>query len=107
MRATLNKDIKTGNFDVTDDYSTVGPSSVFHIKNEIPEWVEPTCYVLNPGTCTGDQWAQVLNGTVLIKDFIVVEYDVEKKVTAGLDFEEELVEAGLNGFQKVLKQTGL
>jgi hypothetical protein len=32
MGATFNKEVKTGNFKVADDYSTVGPSSVFHIR---------------------------------------------------------------------------
>jgi len=88
MRATFNKDIKTGKFEVDDDYATVGPTSIFHIKNEVPEWPEPKCYILDRGTCTDEQYAQVLNGTVLIKDFVVVEYDVKVDNVEEADFAE-------------------
>jgi len=77
MRATFNKDIPTGLFDINDNFQTKGPASVFHIKNEPPEFPNSICYILNKGTCTEEQYAQVLNGTVLVKDFVVVEYDVE------------------------------
>lgn len=77
MRATFNLDIGTGLIPVFDEFSTVGPDSSFHIKNEVPEWPESICYVLNPGgTCLEEQWEQVLNGTVVVKDWVVVEYNV-------------------------------
>jgi len=76
-RATFSKDITTGLFDVGDHYTTIGPSSVFHIKNTIPEWPESKCYILAPNTCTAEQYAQVLNNTVRVKNFVVVEYDVD------------------------------
>lgn len=85
MRATFNQDIATGTLPVHDEYSTVGPASTFYIKNAIPPWPESVCYILNPGSCTPEQYAQVINGTVVVKDYVVVEYDVdvdvEKKVT--------------------------
>lgn len=77
MRATFNKDITSGVLDVTDDLSTIGPESVFHIKNVAPEWPESECYIRAADTCTAEQYAQVLNGTVLVKDWVVVEYGVE------------------------------
>lgn len=104
MRATLNKDIKTGKFNVTDDYSTTGPTSVFHIKNEVPERPEPSCYILSRTTCTDEQWAQFLNGTVLIKDYVIIEYDVDTEeglVCETSDFPES------SKVQKVLKQLDL
>ena len=105
MRATFNKDIKTGNFEVNDGYSTVGPTSVFHIKNEVPEWPESSCYILSPGTCTEEQYEQVLNGTVLIKDFVVVEYDVRQDVK-GIS-EMDLAVPGDGDMQGVLMQSEL
>lgn len=87
-RTTFNKDVKTGVLKVHDDYITVGPKSIFHIKNEVPEWPESSCYILSPGTCSEEQWAQVLNGTALIKDFKVVEYDVKEENVMGVNFEE-------------------
>jgi hypothetical protein len=85
MRATFNKDIKSGNFEVDDDYATVGPTSIFHIKNKAPEL---ECYILHPETCTEEQYAQVLDGAVLIKDFVVVVYDVEVKIVEEIEFAE-------------------
>lgn len=86
MRATFNKDISTGLIPVTSEFSTEGPKTTFHIKNSIPEKPDPVCYILKPGTCTDDQYEQVLNNTVRVKDWIVVEYDVfdaDKAVEVG------------------------
>lgn len=73
-RSLFNKDISTGSLDTNDDFATVGPDSVFHIKNIPPAAPEPKCYVLVPGTCTREQYAGVLNGTAIVKDFFVVAY---------------------------------
>ena len=99
MRATFNKDITSGILDVDDDFITVGPSSVFHIKNELPEFPEPECYIRAADTCSAEQYAQVINGTVLVKDWIVLEYDVgvEQKVMG-----EDAKFFGRDGSQKVL-----
>jgi hypothetical protein len=72
MRAMFNKDIATGLLPVSDDLTTIGPSSTFHVKNIIPERPEPKCYILQPGTCTSEQYATVLDGTAIIKDYFVV-----------------------------------
>jgi len=76
-RAMLNKDIATGLVPVTDTYSTLGPDSTFHIKNVPPSFPESVCYVLDPGTCTEEQWEFVKNGSVVVKDWTVVSYGVE------------------------------
>ncbi|KAH8596918.1 Alpha/Beta hydrolase protein [Bisporella sp. PMI_857] len=88
MRATFGKDITTGIYDVTDYYTTIGPSSVFNIKNEVPDWPESKCYILAPDTCTAEQYEQVLNGTVKVKDFIVTEYGVKVDQEEGMKGEE-------------------
>jgi len=72
MRALMNKDVATGIISVTDNYSTFGPSSTWHVKNKIPPWPQPTCYILSPGTCTEEVYATVKNGTAVVKDYIVV-----------------------------------
>ena len=99
-RATFGKDITTGLFDVNDDYITIGPSSVFHIKNEIPEWPESKCYVLAPNTCTAEQYAQVLNNTVKVENFFVVEYDVhlDSESLSGNSMEEVVADVAQRVF---------
>jgi hypothetical protein len=72
MRAMFNKDIATGIIPVFDHLTTIGPSSTFHVKNKIPDRPEPRCYILDPRTCTTEQYATVLNGTAIVKDFFVV-----------------------------------
>lgn len=73
-RALFNKDVATGKVDTANcNYSTEGPSSTEHIKNEALPMPAPTCYVLSPRTCTNDQWESVNNGTALIKNWIVVD----------------------------------
>jgi hypothetical protein len=73
MRALLNKDVATGIIPVTDNYSTIGPSSTWHIKNVIPPQPQPTCYILDPSSCTEEVYATVMNGTAVVKNYIVVE----------------------------------
>lgn len=93
MRALTNKDVATGMIPVTDSYGTIGPLSTWHIKNMIPPQPEPTCYILNPDTCTEEVYATVKNGTAVVKDYIVVEEDAENRFgNAGKDEQHPLVE---------------
>ncbi|GAT30501.1 carboxypeptidase S1 [Aspergillus luchuensis] len=78
-RAQFNWDIATGGVSLVEnqDYGTEGPSSTWHIKNEVPESPEPTCYLLAmDSTCTDEQKERVLSGEAVVKDWVVVE-DVE------------------------------
>ena len=68
----FNKDIATGVIPMFDHSTTIGPSSTFHVKNKVPERPEPKCYILATATCTPEQYATVLNGTAIVKDFMVV-----------------------------------
>ncbi|KFY93110.1 hypothetical protein V498_04554 [Pseudogymnoascus sp. VKM F-4517 (FW-2822)] len=72
MRATFNRDIATGLLPVSDDLATEGLSSTFHVKNEVPEVPEPKCYVRAPSSCTPEQYATVIDGTAIVRDFFVV-----------------------------------
>ncbi|OKO99939.1 Carboxypeptidase S1 -like protein [Penicillium subrubescens] len=79
-RALFNRDLATGKIDTARNgsYSTKGPASTWHIKNEVPESPAPVCYILAlEATCTEDQIASVLNGTAVIKDYVVVEGKAE------------------------------
>jgi carboxypeptidase C (cathepsin A) len=75
QRALFNYDIATGNISTTEnpDYGTKGPKDVFDIKNKPVVDPGSQCYVLDQGQCTADQWETVMNGTALIKNWIVVD----------------------------------
>jgi hypothetical protein len=45
----------------------------FNITNEPIPHPAPTCYVLDRGQCTDEQWETVENGTALVKNWIVVD----------------------------------
>ncbi|KAF1938259.1 alpha/beta-hydrolase [Clathrospora elynae] len=74
-RALFNFDISTGKESITENpsYASEGPSNVYNITNE--PIVDPgsQCYVLDPGQCTAEQWATVMNGTALVRNWIVVD----------------------------------
>ncbi|KAM3517671.1 hypothetical protein NHJ13051_008786 [Beauveria bassiana] len=72
MRATFNKDIATGRLNVTDELATEGPGNTWHHRTKRYPAPEPRCYVLEPGTCTEEQWARVYAGA-LVKDYYLVE----------------------------------
>jgi carboxypeptidase D len=79
-RALFNRDLATGKIDTArnESYSTKGPASTWHIKNEVPESPGPVCYILAlEATCTEDQIASVVNGTAVIKDYVVVDGKAE------------------------------
>ncbi|KAF7175275.1 hypothetical protein CNMCM7691_007315 [Aspergillus felis] len=85
-RALFNRDIATGKVSLLENatYASEGPSSTWEIKNEVPESPEPTCYILAlQSSCTDEQIQSVVNGTALIKDWIVVETEVD--VTRHID----------------------
>lgn len=73
MRSLFNKDIATGKTDVRDDLKTEGPSSTWHVKHAAPPKPKPECYILTPESCTPDDWAKVVDGTAIVKDFLVVD----------------------------------
>lgn len=73
MRAIFNKDIATGKVAVTDELASKGPQSVWDVKGKAPELPKPKCYVLSHGlTCTDEDWAKVVSGKAVIKDYYVV-----------------------------------
>ena len=83
MRAMFNKDIATGLLPLSDALTTIGPSDVRHIKNElIEERPTPVCYIINPGaTCDDEVFKTVKNGTAIIKDWVVVGVKGEEETS--------------------------
>ena len=71
MRAMFNRDIATGKVLLFDEYTSVGPSNTWHIKNERLPPPAPRCYILDPATCTEEQWAMVRNNTARVRNYIV------------------------------------
>ena len=73
MRAMFNRDIATGLLPLSDSLSTIGPSDTWHIKNEVLDVPEKFCYILSPSeTCEDEEYKMVVNGTAIVKDYIVV-----------------------------------
>ncbi|KAH0563033.1 hypothetical protein GP486_002407 [Trichoglossum hirsutum] len=72
-RAIFGKDIATGEVSISEDceYSSQGPSSTWQVKNAIPPDPKPTCYILDPSTCTGRQLDSVYFNEALIHNYIV------------------------------------
>lgn len=75
QRALFNMDIATGKISTAQNpsYGTKGPKDMSNITNERVTLPGSQCYVLDPEQCTADQWASVLNGTALVKKWIVVD----------------------------------
>lgn len=72
MRATFNKDIATGRTDVTAELATEGPSHTWGHRTKRYPAPAPRCYVLEPSSCTQEQWDKVYAGA-LVKDYFLVE----------------------------------
>src|SRR2546421_2514898 len=74
-RALAGMDIATGKISVVSNssYSTVGPASIEDIRNSVPVYPAPVCYVLAPYSCTEEQFAKVLDSSGLIKNYILQE----------------------------------
>jgi hypothetical protein len=92
-RALFNRDIATGQHALTDNITTTGPASTWHIKNAFPERPKPRCYVLNPNTCTEEQWERVKKGG-RVRNWILLEDEEEeweKGVVRGRESERVLV----------------
>ncbi|KAI1859911.1 uncharacterized protein JN550_011830 [Neoarthrinium moseri] len=93
MRATFNRDIPTGLLPVTDDFATIGPKTVWHVKNTPPEKPEPRCHVLKPESCVPEVLEKVKAGKVVVKDWFVVDLieDKDADAAAGKDWQDQQV----------------
>lgn len=87
-RAMNNLDIATGNRSTLssgpDVYASSGMADTFGLKQVAPPPAEPTCYILSLGsTCTPDQRRAVINGSAIIKDYMVVDMKTGGKGGSG------------------------
>lgn len=75
QRTLFNLDIATGTISTLEEpgYSSQGPSDVYNITNEPVTDPGSQCYVLDRGQCTSEQWETVMNGTALVRNWIVVD----------------------------------
>ncbi|KXX77997.1 Carboxypeptidase S1 A [Madurella mycetomatis] len=79
-RAMFNKDVATGNIP-TDrhscDYSTQGPDDISNVMNDMPAPPLQECYLWAIFlTCTADQTEMLRNGTAIVKDYIMIGYQM-------------------------------
>jgi len=76
-RALFNLDIATGEQDTANNatFATTGLADTFSIKDVAPESPEPICYSYAAiSTCTDDQLATIVDGSALIKDYILLDH---------------------------------
>ncbi|KAL8364791.1 hypothetical protein RB595_003864 [Gaeumannomyces hyphopodioides] len=73
--AVANRDVATGTVDTaaTPDYKTSGPATVRDVLSEVPPQVPYFCYTLSPDTCTDEQVAALLDGSAVIRNYIMVD----------------------------------
>jgi hypothetical protein len=84
MRAMFDKDVATGTVPVTDDLQTVGLSDIRGVKNkDVPERRKGKCYVLKRKTCTEEEWEGVVNGTAVVRDWVVVGFESQSGSVKG------------------------
>ena len=75
-RAIFGKDIATGAVDTSNntEYSTLGSSTTFEVKNQDLGSPSPQCYIwAMTDTCTADQIESVRNGSALVHDYILID----------------------------------
>ena len=66
MRTIMfNRDVANGRFDLYDKHSTKGPSSTWHIKNDMMSIPQTECYIVAP-------MMMVKNDTAIIKKYKLV-----------------------------------
>jgi hypothetical protein len=73
MRAMFNRDVATGFYPVSDDYSSGGPEDTWFVKNFPPKMPKAKCYILYPESCTASQYELVKNGSGVVKDYFLQE----------------------------------
>ena len=81
QRAIFGLDIATGTINTQQEsnYTSKGDVNASQTHQEAPKSPKPTCYILDPSTCAGDQLEAVLNNTAIVHDYIVIDEN-----TAGL-----------------------
>lgn len=75
QRAIFGLDIAAGktNTEEISNYSSKGTPTTPQAKQEVPEEPEPTCYTLDPTTCSDQAWAEVYDDTGVLHDHILID----------------------------------
>ena len=79
MRTIQDQDIATGTISLStgcdgENYTTTGTSEILDVKNVVPPPLPVQCYLWQLSTtCTADQVQAIVNGTAVVKDYIVIE----------------------------------
>ena len=94
MRALKGRDIATGTIDLRkaaaagEQYSTEGPGDTWWRLNEVLPSPPRECYVWDIDRCTSEEVESIMDGTAIVKDWIVVgreEAESKKPSTANGD----------------------
>ncbi|KEY72980.1 hypothetical protein S7711_04653 [Stachybotrys chartarum IBT 7711] len=75
-RAMFRRDMATGEVELATDeyYATEGPRAVYDVLSELPGPQENVCFLHQaPTTCTREQLVALVDGSAVVRDFIVVE----------------------------------
>lgn len=74
-RVMFDKDVATGEVAISDEYASSGPASVEGITNEVSPSHERYCYLWDMlETCLLDEYAIVMSGSAIIKDYVLLGY---------------------------------
>ncbi|KAF2724976.1 secreted carboxypeptidase-like protein [Polychaeton citri CBS 116435] len=102
MRALRGQDIATGKVHLNDYaaangelYATSGPSSTWHMKNDVLPQPEHECYVLDIGRCYDSEIEALKNGSAVVKDWVVIGQESTHEHTA------EHIPAGVDGGMQI------
>ena len=94
MRAITGRDIATGTVDLNKlaaqgkQYSTNGPPDAWWMKSEILPAPLRECYIWDMGRCSEEEKKWIMNGTALVKDWIVVgRQDVNNPIDTPTDLQ--------------------
>ncbi len=74
-RSLFNLDIATGKQNTGENatYSTTGLADTWSVKDVPPKSDPPVCYSYSPSTCTDDQLEAIIDGSAMIRDYILID----------------------------------
>jgi hypothetical protein len=74
-RAIFGLDIAAGRVDTekTPTYSSKGTPTTFQPQQQAPDAPAPTCYILDPVTCSNKAWADVYLSTGVLHQYILLD----------------------------------
>lgn len=79
-RVMFNEDVATGKIPIdrrSCNYSTQGPDDISSVMNDMPAPPLQECYLWAIFlTCTADQTEMLRNGTAIVKDYIMIGYQM-------------------------------